>query len=66
MKAETAGSKTRKGVHSTHPMGRLVNVTNGIEIRRLRFAQAYILVDSGGWRFCPKHFKLESTEEVPS
>lgn len=64
MKQDYAGNGdrkvTKKGTKANHPMGRLVNVTNGTEIRRIRFAQAYLLVDSGtGWNFCPKKFKLE-------
>jgi hypothetical protein len=55
---------TKKGTKANHPMGRLVNVTNGKEIRRVRFAQAYLLVDSGEWQFCPKKYKLEPVVEV--
>ena len=68
MKQDYAGigsqKTTRKGTKANHPLGRLVSVTNEIEIRRLRYAQAYLLVDSGDWRFCPKKFKLEPVVEV--
>jgi hypothetical protein len=62
MSNDFAGKVTRKGVKANHPLGRLVNVTNGIEIRRITFAVAYKLVDSHtGWKFCPKKFKLEAS-----
>jgi hypothetical protein len=68
MKQDYAGNGdrkvTKKGTKANQPMGRLVNVTNGIEIRRIRFAQAYLLVDSGKWQFCEKKFKLEPVVEV--
>lgn len=54
-----SGSKTRKGVKPNHPLGRLVNITNGIEIKRIRWIKAQEYVGSGGgWKFCPKRFKL--------
>lgn len=59
MKAETAGSKTHKGTKANHPLGRLVNVTNGLEIKRVRHAVAQEMVNAGkGWNFCPKKFVL--------
>ena len=55
-----AGKSTRKGVKANHPLGRLVNITNGIEIKRIRWIKAQEYVNSGkGWKFCPKKFKLE-------
>ena len=64
---DDAGKGTRKGTKANHPLGRLVNVTNGLEIRRIKFTQAYLLVDSNtGWKFCPKKFKLEVSNETVS
>lgn len=61
MTNDFAGRGTRRGVKANHPIGRLVNVTNGIEIKRIRWIKAQELVNSGeGWRFCPKKFKLEA------
>jgi hypothetical protein len=64
MSNDFAGRGTSKGVKANHPLGRLVNVTNGIEIKRIRWQLANALVNSevgrrGGWNFCPKKFKLE-------
>ena len=55
-----AGRNTRKNVKANHPLGHLVNITNDVEIRRIRWIKAQELVSSGTvWRFCPKKFKLE-------
>ena len=56
---EYAGQGTRKGVKANHPLGRLVNVTNGKEIKRIRWIKANELVKTGDWMFCTKKFKLE-------
>lgn len=55
-----AGKVTRKGVKANRPLGRLVNITNGTEIKRVRLDVAYKTVNAGtGWKFCPKKFRLE-------
>ena len=48
---------TRKGVKANHPSTKLVNITNGEEIKRLPRNIAEPLVASG-WKYCPKKFKL--------
>jgi hypothetical protein len=58
--SDFAGKGTRKGTKANHPLGRLVNITDGVTIRRIRWSDASKIVNSGtGWRFCPKKFKLE-------
>lgn len=60
MSQDFAGSKTRKGVKANRSQYRLVNITNGTEIKRIRWNLAQEAVNSGtGWNFCPKKFKLE-------
>jgi len=59
MYTDSAGKGTRKGVKANHALGRLVNITNGKEIKRVRWDIAKRAVLSGtGWSFCPKKFKL--------
>lgn len=53
-----AGSKTRKGTKANHPGIKLINVTNGEQIKRLPRNIADDLVKSGGWNYCPKNFVI--------
>lgn len=50
---------TRKGVKANHPGEKLVNVTDGKDIKRISRKIAAMLVTNGGWRYCAKRFKLE-------
>lgn len=52
------GSHTRKGVKANHPGIKLVNITDGKEIKRMRRDQAATLV-AQGWNYCFKKFKLQ-------
>jgi hypothetical protein len=57
---EYAGRGSKKGTKANHREDRLVNITNGKEIRRIRWGIANKLVnEKTGWNFCPKKFKLE-------
>jgi hypothetical protein len=59
MSNDFAGKSTRKGVKANHSQYRLVNITNGTEIKRIRWNDANKLVQSNtGWKFCAKHFTL--------
>lgn len=49
---------TRKGVKANHPGIKLINVTNGEDVKRIPRPIAEELVSSGDWKFCPKRFKL--------
>mgnify|MGYP001486889121 FL=1 len=53
---------TRKGVKANHPSTKLVNITNGEEIKRLprNIAEPLIAL---GWKYCPKKFKLDKKGE---
>jgi hypothetical protein len=55
---------TRKGIKPPQSGDKLVNVTNGEEIRRVKRSIAVTLVTSG-WKYCPKKFKLENHNESP-
>lgn len=68
MTNDFAGITTRKGVKANHSQFRLVNITDGNTIRRIRWNEAEKLVNpinptwenpAGVWHFCPKKFKLE-------
>jgi hypothetical protein len=61
--SDFAGKGTRKGVKANHSQSRLVNITDGKEIRRIRWNDANQIVQSNtGWNFCPKKFKLEGVQ----
>jgi len=58
---------TRKGVRPNTTGDRLVNVTNGIEVKRIPWKIANELVTLHtdiryDWHFCPKKFRLESVK----
>lgn len=53
-----SGRGTRKGVKANHPGVKLINVTNGTEIRRVKRTIAEELIRVGGWKFCPKKYKI--------
>jgi hypothetical protein len=59
MSQDFAGKGTRKGVKANRSQFRLVNITNGVEIKRIRWNLAQEIVNAGGWKFCPKKFVLE-------
>lgn len=49
---------TRKGVKSNRPGIKLINITDGAVVRRVGRNIADPLVASGGWKYCPKKFKI--------
>lgn len=48
---------TRKGVKANHAGEKLVNVTDGVDVKRVRRSVALAMVNTGSWRYCPKKFK---------
>lgn len=57
--AEGSRKHTRRGTKANHAGEKLVNVTNDIEVKRVRRSVAAQLVATGEYRYCPKKFRVE-------